>query len=272
MSRLSVAALSAPSPAAGQRRRGRRRHRSSFVGIRWANTGDKLAEGTRRGSRCDGAARRRGPCSSHRPRRPGARARGRTFIHTAVCRRHLDEAWALAAPELRERDHAASDWRTGNIPVVPFPASDIDQIRWTPRLLVPAPDVGMKIALDRRSRTRSTTAMVASMELQAVGRERAPALARRLLGAARRRRRPRRAIEPLGSRPDASPQTSGAELDLAAAPDRADPRTILLLPVGLGVRGWRAAGPRASAPTARARARRRPARARPRAAARAGGA
>jgi hypothetical protein len=41
------------------------------------------------------------------------------FILTAVLRRNLDEAWKISGPALKE-DLTLKQWRTGNIPVVPF--------------------------------------------------------------------------------------------------------------------------------------------------------
>jgi hypothetical protein len=43
------------------------------------------------------------------------------FILTAVQREHLDEAWKLAGPSLRN-DITYKQWLSGNIPVVPFGA------------------------------------------------------------------------------------------------------------------------------------------------------
>ena len=41
------------------------------------------------------------------------------FILTAVIREHLDEAWKISGPEIRQ-NISYKDWLTGNIPVVPF--------------------------------------------------------------------------------------------------------------------------------------------------------
>jgi len=49
------------------------------------------------------------------------------FVHTAVARRHLDEAWNLLGPEMRAGQTRKS-WNTGTNNVVPFPVSDI--IAW----------------------------------------------------------------------------------------------------------------------------------------------
>jgi hypothetical protein len=46
---------------------------------------------------------------------------GRTFIHTAVIRRHLDRGWRISTANV----HAGlthAQWMTGSIPVTPFPA------------------------------------------------------------------------------------------------------------------------------------------------------
>jgi hypothetical protein len=44
------------------------------------------------------------------------------FVATAVERKHLDEAWTLVHPDLRQ-DYTLERWRTGEIPVVPFPVA-----------------------------------------------------------------------------------------------------------------------------------------------------
>jgi hypothetical protein len=48
------------------------------------------------------------------------------FVRTAVARRHLDEAYALADPQLLQ-GMSKREWMTGNIPVVPFPAAGVAQ-------------------------------------------------------------------------------------------------------------------------------------------------
>jgi hypothetical protein len=44
----------------------------------------------------------------------------REFIDTAVARKNLDRAWDIVAPELKQ-DMSLDEWRTGTIPVVPYP-------------------------------------------------------------------------------------------------------------------------------------------------------
>jgi hypothetical protein len=46
---------------------------------------------------------------------------GERFIRTAVERTNLAESWKLTAPALRE-DFTLARWKSGNIPVVPYPA------------------------------------------------------------------------------------------------------------------------------------------------------
>lgn len=48
------------------------------------------------------------------------------FVRTAVARRHLDQAYALADPQLLQ-GMSKREWMTGNIPVVPFPAAGVAQ-------------------------------------------------------------------------------------------------------------------------------------------------
>jgi len=56
---------------------------------------------------------------------PAAKKVGERFIETAVERKNLAESFLLAAPELRGT-FTLKQWKTGNIPVVPYPA-DVSQ-------------------------------------------------------------------------------------------------------------------------------------------------
>lgn len=51
------------------------------------------------------------------------------FIDTAVLRQHIDDSWELAAPVLRQ-GFTRAQWRSGNIPVVPFPANAVGGIKY----------------------------------------------------------------------------------------------------------------------------------------------
>jgi hypothetical protein len=55
------------------------------------------------------------------PLDPAAQKVGERFIETAVERKNLAESWTLAAPALRS-NFTLSRWKSGNIPVVPYPA------------------------------------------------------------------------------------------------------------------------------------------------------
>jgi hypothetical protein len=44
------------------------------------------------------------------------------FLDTAVARKHLDRAWAIVAPELKQ-SMTLDEWKTGTIPVVPYPVA-----------------------------------------------------------------------------------------------------------------------------------------------------
>jgi hypothetical protein len=44
------------------------------------------------------------------------------FLDTAVARKHLDRAWAIVAPELKQ-GMTLAEWKTGTIPVVPYPVA-----------------------------------------------------------------------------------------------------------------------------------------------------
>jgi hypothetical protein len=156
------------------------------------------------------------------------------FIETAVYRRHLDDAYDLAAPVLRA-GMSRREWRTGNIPVVPFPASQVAEIKWTLDYSFPR-RLGMKVALISKPNAPET-GLVAHMELMSVGR-----------GAHRRwlvdswvpmggGQALQRAISPLGQATgkSPSPQLSAAWL---LVPIGLICGLILMVPIGLGVRGW----------------------------------
>jgi hypothetical protein len=56
---------------------------------------------------------------------PAARKVAGRFILTAVARHDLAASYDLTHPDLR-RGFTRAQWKTGNIPVIPFPASDLD--------------------------------------------------------------------------------------------------------------------------------------------------
>src|SRR5919199_2337973 len=54
-----------------------------------------------------------------------AEATARSFIKTAVARKDLGAAYALAGPQIRQ-GMTRKEWMTGNIPVIPYPVDAID--------------------------------------------------------------------------------------------------------------------------------------------------
>src|SRR5689334_2785340 len=53
----------------------------------------------------------------------------RAFVASAVLRRHLVASWPLVTQNMRE-DLTRAQWATGAIPVVPYPAGDVRDVRW----------------------------------------------------------------------------------------------------------------------------------------------
>jgi hypothetical protein len=64
------------------------------------------------------------PAPAHRaaPFTQVERSVAREFVSTAVARKQLDRAWQIAAPELKQ-GMSLAEWKTGTIPVVPYPVS-----------------------------------------------------------------------------------------------------------------------------------------------------
>lgn len=55
------------------------------------------------------------------PLEPAAKVVGERFIETAVARHNLADSWKITAPALKN-DFTLARWKTGAIPVVPYPA------------------------------------------------------------------------------------------------------------------------------------------------------
>jgi hypothetical protein len=53
---------------------------------------------------------------------PAERRAAYVFLDTAVARKHLDRAWHIVAPELKQ-GMSLDEWKTGTIPVVPYPVA-----------------------------------------------------------------------------------------------------------------------------------------------------
>jgi hypothetical protein len=60
---------------------------------------------------------------------PAARRVAGDFIMTAVARKHVAQSWQLTHSSLRA-GYTKKQWKTGNIPVTPFPVNSLDQARF----------------------------------------------------------------------------------------------------------------------------------------------
>jgi hypothetical protein len=91
-----------------------------------------------------------------------ARLAAAKFVSTAVLRHHVDQAWDLAAPELRA-GLTRKAWNTGDIPVVPFPADQLESVRYRTDYTIKN-HIGYEVSmLPHESST--TQAILFSMEL-----------------------------------------------------------------------------------------------------------
>jgi hypothetical protein len=65
---------------------------------------------------------------------PDVRATIRTFLATAVARRHLDKSWAVVAPSLKQ-GYTFQQWAhggpgKGGLPVIPYPIENVDTTQY----------------------------------------------------------------------------------------------------------------------------------------------
>ncbi len=67
------------------------------------------------------------------PLEPEARRVAGRFILTAVARKNLAESYALTAPKLRQ-GLTLAQWKTGNIPVVPYPTEELKPVRMSVKI------------------------------------------------------------------------------------------------------------------------------------------
>ena len=98
------------------------------------------------------------PLGRHAPLEKAAKLVAAKWIRDAVGRTNLAEAYRLSAPEVRQ-GMSLADWKTGDIPVVPFPIAEstagISAINWSTKndvsllvTLVPKKGSGLKKAQD----------------------------------------------------------------------------------------------------------------------------
>jgi hypothetical protein len=61
---------------------------------------------------------------------PNVRAEVKTFIASAVARRHLDASWAVVSPSLKA-GYTRATWRQAkNLPIVPYPGVDTKHVNY----------------------------------------------------------------------------------------------------------------------------------------------
>jgi hypothetical protein len=97
------------------------------VGVRWSNTAEVVDTPVESGRAKTAAA---APAIRITPavrREVGETVQ--TFVHTAVIRRNLEEAWPLASPAMRQ-GLTRRQWERGDIPVQPFPAAALAGADW----------------------------------------------------------------------------------------------------------------------------------------------
>lgn len=100
----------------------------AFIGVRYANTGKRLPEHFRKGPPQVAPPPLKAAALSNDDR-DAARSVAAHFIDTAVLRQRIDESWEISAPSLRQ-GMTRAQWRTGNIPVTPFPAEAVLGIKY----------------------------------------------------------------------------------------------------------------------------------------------
>ncbi len=146
------------------------------------------------------------------------------FVRTAVVRRDPGSAWSIASPNLRAGS-TLGDWRRGDLPAHPYPASALRAIDW--RVVYREPDrLGVDVMLVPKARS-SAAVSVSTAELTPIGR-----------GADRRWLVDSWApVATLGTGAPAAPartETSVAAPDLAYDEGKLSPRW-LLVPASLGL-------------------------------------
>src|SRR5207245_3443362 len=104
---------------------------------------------------------------------PFTQARSRAVAHVAqafffkaALRKDPGAAWVLAAPSLRE-GLSRAQWKTGAIPVVPYPAEAFETAVWTVSYSY-ADRVGLEVAV-RSKPSSGVRAVLFTMELHAFG-------------------------------------------------------------------------------------------------------
>jgi hypothetical protein len=89
---------------------------------------------------------------------PTVRSTIRTFIATAVARKHLDQSWAVIAPSVKV-GYTYKQWKNAKaLPIIPYPVENVDQAQYyldyasTQEILI---DVG--VSANPKYKLRATT-------------------------------------------------------------------------------------------------------------------
>ena len=101
----------------------------AFVGVRYSNTAAREPEHFSKGP----VARVSAPLKAQKLSSIDLETVHRTaelFIDTAVLRTRVDDSWEITTQKLRQ-GLTRKEWDTGNIPVTPFPAEAVQQIKYT---------------------------------------------------------------------------------------------------------------------------------------------
>jgi hypothetical protein len=205
---------------------------AALVGILFSNTGHKNASHFRKGRPQLVAPNPKSvPFTPREQRAVGAVAA--RFVATAVLRNHPERSYDLT-DEAFHQGLTKAEWRTGNIPVVPYPRQALAVVRW--KLDYSYKDrIGLKVSFQPK-RTATVGGMVFNIELHRAG---APGHRRWLVGywtpagleaPAPARRGPLGAVQP---------PRAGLGAEWLFVPVGLVVGLILLVPTVLVVRGWR---------------------------------
>ena len=93
------------------------------------------------------------------------------FIQSAVYRKHVADSFALTTNELHQ-GLSRADWATGTIPVVPYPANAVEDVRWRLDYSY-ADEVGLKVAFYPKPRS-GVDRQIFEIALQNRGKGRTP--------------------------------------------------------------------------------------------------
>jgi hypothetical protein len=115
----------------------------AVLGTHFSNTGHALRQNFRPG-KPQLVAKNPKPDPFTAVERRQVRAVAIRFIETAVYRRHVGDSFALTTGGLRQ-GLSRSQWASGAIPVVPYPASAVQSVRWRVDYSY-AHEVGLKVA------------------------------------------------------------------------------------------------------------------------------